>query len=168
MDKKTTMERITMRSAYYPHERVQTIPVGPSMTQQNFKDETDINLILAKYAKSGLIDHINKYGGHYAEMPAEQDFHAAMNLVTNAQTMFAELPSEIRNMFDNDPGQFLDFVDNPENREEAIEMGLFPQDAPKELPESKEAKTTGGPPEQPKEALVEPSEGDKSPSKDVS
>lgn len=121
---------MTMRNAYYPHDRVQKDPGGPSMTQQNFRDETDINLILAKYAKTGLIDHINKYGGEYADMPNEVDFHAAMNLVTNAQSMFAELPSGIRANFDNDPAQFLDFVDDPENREAAIEMGLFPSDAP--------------------------------------
>lgn len=122
--------KVNLRNVYYPHERVQKDPGGASMTQQNFRDETNINLILAKYAKTGLIDHVNKYGGHYADMPAENDFHAAMTLVTNAQSMFAELPSGIRASFDNDPALFLDFVDNPENRDEAIEMGLFPKEAP--------------------------------------
>lgn len=123
------------RSVFYPHERVQAEPGGPSMTQQNFKDDSDINLILAKYKKTGLIDHINKYGGQYADMPGEDDFHAAMNLVTNAQTMFADLPSEIRGHFENDPALFLDFMDDPENREEAIKMGLYPPEAPTERPE---------------------------------
>ncbi len=148
--------KVNLRNVYYPHDRVQVGPGGPSMTQQHFKDETNINLILAKYAKTGLIDHVNKYGGHYADMPAEDDFHAAMSLVTNAQSMFADLPSGIRANFENDPGQFLDFVDNPDNREEAIEMGLFPPEAPELPPEKQELARGGDTLVDPLDAPVEP------------
>ncbi len=144
-------KKVNLRSAYYPHERVRTETPGPSMTQQNFRDETNINLILAKYAKTGLLDHVNKYGGHYAEMPNENDFHAAMNLVTSAQSMFNELPSGIRGKFYNDPAQFLDFIDDPENRDEAIEMGLFPFEATEKPVEADGVHSEGDSPEDPEE-----------------
>ncbi len=127
-------EKVNVRNVYYPHKRVQFHNDGPSMTQQNFRDETNINLILAKYAKTGLLDHVNKYGGQYADMPDQDDYQGAMNLVMEAQSMFEELPSGIRAKFENDPGQFLDFVDDPLNRDEAIEMGLFPSPAPAVAP----------------------------------
>ncbi len=153
--------KVNVRSAFYPHERVTTETPGPSMTQQNFKDETDINNILAKYAKTGLIDHINKYGGHYSEMPDESDFHAAMNLVTNAQSMFAELPSGIRANFDNDPALFLDFLDDPENRDEAIEMGLFPAEDPEPVAEDKTPSPKGEPTKEPVKETDEAPTADK-------
>lgn len=154
-----------LRSAFFPHTRIQKDPGGPSMTQQNFADESNINLILAKYAKTGLLDHVNKYGGQYADMPGEQDFHAAMNLVTSAQTMFADLPSGIRATFYNDPAQFLDFVENPENREEAIEMGLFPPDRPDPVGEDPELPLGGDTPPKAKEDPAGPPEGETSPKK---
>ncbi len=141
--------KINVRSVYYPHLPVRQEPGGPSLTQQNFRDETDVNNILAKYKKTGLIDHINKYGGQYADMPAEGDFHEAMTLVANAQSMFAELPAFIRAEFENDPARFLDFVDNPATREAAIEMGLYPQEPPETPPEGEPTLPGTPPPELP-------------------
>ncbi len=148
---------VKMRSAYYPHTRVQFENEGPSMTQQNFRDETNINNILAKYAKTGLIDHINKYSGRYENMPDEDDFHAAMNLVLDAQSMFFELPSDLRSRFENDPGQFLEFLDNPENIDELREMGLMPPAAPEATAEPPTAPVPGDPAPEPPTAPTEPS-----------
>ena len=38
--------------------------------------------------------------------------------------MFADLPSSIRTKFNNDPAQYLDFVQDPEKLEEMRELGL--------------------------------------------
>ena len=38
--------------------------------------------------------------------------------------MFEELPSQIRKKFNNDPAQFLDFVQNENNKDALYEMGL--------------------------------------------
>lgn len=152
-----------LRSAYYPHPRVHSVPEGASMTQQNFRDETDINLILAKYAKTGLLDHVNKFGGRYADMPDENDFHTAMSLVTNAQSMFNELPSGIRSKFYNDPSQFLDFLDNPENREEAIEMGLYPRPDPEAVIQDEMGSKGGDTAPNPKKEPDKAPKGDESP-----
>ncbi len=120
-----------MRSAYIPHDRVQSHAVGKSLTKQSFRDETEINNILAKYAKTGLVDHVNKFGSaQYGDMPNQADFHEAMNLVTSAQAMFAELPAELRKDFGNDPAKFLEFVSDPESHDEMVEMGLIPTPAP--------------------------------------
>ncbi len=59
-----------------------------------------------------------------------------MRTVTVAQDMFDHLPSSIRNRFANDPALFLDFVQDADNRVEAIELGIFPAE-PKGIQETK-------------------------------
>ncbi len=152
-----------MRSAYLPHERIQTFPVGPTMTQQSMQDECDINNILQKYQKTGLVSHLAAHQGEYSMMPTLPEFSDAMNLITGANTMFEELPSSIREKFQNSPGKFLDFLSNPVNRQEAIEMGFIdppaepppvevppaappPQDAPESAPASTAEPPAGIPP----------------------
>lgn len=46
-----------------------------------------------------------------------------------ADANFASLPAEIRQKFNNDTGQFLEFVNNDENIEAMQEMGLIPKPA---------------------------------------
>jgi len=96
---------------------------GHSKTKQSMKDECDINLIMARYVKTGAIDHVNKHGINYG-FATSMDFAQSMQTVTSAQQMFDELPAKIRNKFSNDPGQFLDFVQDDANRDEMATMGL--------------------------------------------
>jgi len=118
-----------MRSAYKPHDRVVKEFHLPSRTQQSFKDETNINTIMAKYQKTGLIDHVNEHGPTYGEQPMAVDFHEAMNLVADANTMFAELPSSVRANFDNDPSAFLDYIADDERREALLnDKKINPED----------------------------------------
>ena len=77
---------------------------APSRTKQAFREECNINKIMAKYQKTGIIDHLNKYEGRY-DMADGETFQEAMNLITDAQTMFNDLPSSIRNEFENNPAR---------------------------------------------------------------
>lgn len=60
----------------------------------------------------------------YADATVVPSYHEALELVSDAQEAFDELPSDIRRRFENDPGQYFDFVTNPENIPEMIKMGL--------------------------------------------
>ena len=112
----------------YTREAVQIDAGGESRTKQSFKKECDINLIMAKYQKTGAITHFNKHQQNYG-MADGQTFQDAMNLVCEAQEMFNDLPSSIRSRFGNDPAAFLDFVQNEENADEMARMGLIEQSA---------------------------------------
>ncbi len=103
--------------------RVQVAPRGGSRTKQSFFEESEITNIMARYVKTGIVDHLARYGGEYG-FATSVDFHSAMNVVTKADQMFADLPAEIRRRFGGDPGDFLEFVQNPENQEEMISLGL--------------------------------------------
>lgn len=106
------------------YKRVQWYPEGPSRTKQSFAKECDINTILAKYTKTGLLEHVKTYQGYYGELPDAVDFQANLNAVIAAQAAFETLPATIRTKFFNDPAQFLAFVDDPDNAEEMVTLGL--------------------------------------------
>jgi phage internal scaffolding protein len=97
-----------------------------SMTQQHMKDECDINNIMAKYQKTGLITHVAKYQGIYDDFTVMPDFKTAMDTMMDAQEMFLSLPSDIREKFDNDAGAFVEFATDSRNYDEMVDLGLVP------------------------------------------
>jgi len=104
-------------------ERVQYSSALPSRTKQSMAGETDINFIVNRFQKTGVIAHQARYEGQYGEFEPI-DFHEAMNIVASATEMFAALPSNVRAQFANDPGAFLDFANNPDNSAALQSMGL--------------------------------------------
>lgn len=94
----------------------------PGKTKQAHADECDIDRLVNHYQRTGQMK-VSREQGYYGEYTGMQ-FHEAMNLVVEAQSKFLELPHQLRNRFRNDPGEFLDFVNNPENLEEARELGI--------------------------------------------
>lgn len=93
-------------------------------TKEAFKEDCDINRIMRKYAVSGVIDHLAKNVPTYGDFTTAHDYQSARNQLITAEAEFGALPSNIRKRFENDPGQFLDFMSDPENTEEAIDLGL--------------------------------------------
>lgn len=94
-----------------------------SRTKQSHQDETDINLIMAKYVKTGIMEHSVKWSGQYAFATAE-DFQSSMNIVQKANEMFDELPSKARTKFQHNPAEFLAFVQDPANEDQLFDLGL--------------------------------------------
>lgn len=113
-----------IRSAYSKNTRSPFLTMGDSRTKQCFKDECDLNNILRKYRKTGLIEHLSVHQGDYKDISEPIDYQTALNTVLSAQVAFDSLPSDLRKQFDNNPGLFLDFVDNPDNADKLVEMGL--------------------------------------------
>lgn len=111
-------------SAYDPPPARKYESDEPSLTIQSAERETDVNVIVAKYQKTGAITHHSKYAERYG-YATSSDFKEAMDLVAEGQSMFEALPSSLRDKFNGSPEQFLDFVQDPENVHEAVELGLL-------------------------------------------
>lgn len=114
-----------------PHRHASS---DPERHQIHFEDETrtiqapaescEINNIMAKYEKTGLITH-QREAGSYADLPEPIEYQEALNRVMEAQASFDLLPAQARKEFGNDPEKFLAFVDNPENVQRMGELGLL-------------------------------------------
>ena len=98
-----------------------------SMTQAQFQDECDINKIMDRYFRTGcLSDPLNQMKpGTYGDFTAMGDYMENMNKIVQAREMFDALPARVRERFGNNPGAMIDFVMNPANQKEAIELGLL-------------------------------------------
>lgn len=136
-------------TAFGPKKRVSIETTGPSRTHQSFKDECDINNILANYQRTGVLRHQEMREANYGEF-AEVDFHGAMQMTIDAQEAFMRVPSELRKRFHNDPGEFFAFVNDEANAAEMVELGLShaPLDAGQQAVVEQE-KERGKPPAEP-------------------
>jgi phage internal scaffolding protein len=98
----------------------------PSLTQQHFKDETDINNILRQFNVTGLLPE-NALSPRYGDFTGINDYQSALNAVIAAEDGFMALPADLRARFSNNPEELINFLDNPENKDEAIRLGLVDQ-----------------------------------------
>jgi len=103
-----------------------------SKTKQSMKDECDINKILKRGAQTGMIDHVNRAQGSIQDLSGAVDYKTGLDLINAARDSFMALPAAVRDEFDNSPGKFLEFADNPENRDKMIMLGLMEKAAPDE------------------------------------
>ena len=101
-----------------------TLNKKKSMTSQHHKDECDVNQIMKGMQPGNLSQFVDQWENTYVDFLG-LDFQESMNMIDEAQYMFDQLPSNIRTRFDNDPGAFLEFVNNPVTRQEAYEAGLI-------------------------------------------
>lgn len=107
-------------------KRVRTINTLPTRTQQQFKEQCDVNNIMAKYKKTGSITHIrNAQEGVYMDLTEIPDLLTARLQLQQAETAFLSIPATIRNKFENDPVKLISFLSNPQNHQEAISLGLM-------------------------------------------
>jgi len=143
---KTTLLTTSKRA----RKRLQLSFPDDGRTHQHFQDETDINNIMSKFAKTGeLPTHVNRVQGAYGDFSTVQDYQLHLDQVMAANDAFMALPAALRRRFDNDPSHLVSFLADSKNRDEAIALGLVEPSAPpqpKGSPEPSGASGGGDPP----------------------
>lgn len=110
----------------------------PSRTQQNFKDETDINQIVRRLGVTGMLPQRKDTPLSIDFSENAHDFKSANNLIVAAKVSFAGLDAAVRKRFGNDPATMIEFLDNPHNLDEARKLGIIlPQKIVTESPPMK-------------------------------
>ena len=99
---------------------------GPTLTVQSEAENCDINVILERFGQ-GIPPPINTLPPSETEWDSSSSFQSAMNLIVQSREAFMEIPANIRARFHNDPAEYLEFVYNDANRDEAILLGLIPK-----------------------------------------
>lgn len=97
---------------------------GPSLTKQSFAGDTDINKIIAKFEKTGMIEHVNRRQPFYGDVSEYRGYQESLEMVREAQELFNNMSANIRERFENDPVKMIEFLDNPANLQEAIDLGM--------------------------------------------
>lgn len=101
-------------------------------TKQHFTEECDINKILERHARTGMLpEQKQKQYGDFSNVP---DYVTAYSIVQKAHDQFESLDAQVRARFHNDPSEFLEFATNQSNGEEMVKLGLAverPVQAPK-------------------------------------
>lgn len=116
------------RAAWKPAIDPETGLPEASRTEQSHKDSCDINVLMAKYERSGVIPRGASGEPFYGDFTGIDDYQSALNAVMEAEESFMQLPAKIRAQFDNDPQKLLTFLADDKNRQAAIDLGLI--DAP--------------------------------------
>lgn len=119
---------------------VETINTEPTLTQQQFKEQCDINNIIKNYTQTGELP-LSKKVGQFLDVSNVQDYHSALTTVFEAQKAFDNLPSNIRSRFENDPNQLIAFIEDDANHEEALNLGLLSHTAQSKIQKQNTAPT---------------------------
>lgn len=119
VDEKTGQSRCV--DAYVWQDHVN----NPSMTQQQFATECDINNLMDKYRRGEDISHFVRPAGFYGDVSQVGDYQSALETVLRADAAFLELDAKVRQRFDNNPQKLVEFLSDEKNREEAVKLGLI-------------------------------------------
>lgn len=109
-----------------PGQRVKPRTVtGRGRTKQEFREDSDINCIVQRYKKSGVLPAGRRPELlQFADVSEVRSFSEMYERVEAGKAAFNSLAPEIRARFKNSPADLLDFLGNPENRGEAVKLGL--------------------------------------------
>jgi phage internal scaffolding protein len=132
----------------------------PSLTRQEFADECDINVIMARYEKTGVISHVIERAPMYVDWTAQpSSLMDALAIMGDADAAFMSLPAKVRREFDNDPLQFVDYAADPANLDQMREWGLAPPAEPADAPDGASAAPPAPPPAKPTGDAPKPDAG---------
>jgi len=97
--------------------------------KQSFKEECDINTIVKRFGLGYELPTDGIRMPTYGDFTGINNFHDAMNVVAQNAEQFELLPAELRARFDNQPGKFVDFCLDENNRPEIRKLGLLSKEA---------------------------------------
>lgn len=100
-------------------------------TKSEFADECDINKIMARYKRTGVLPvDVRKQAaakfGDFSQLPS---FMEMQDMLIAANDLFMALPAAVRKQFGNDPHEFLAAAETKEGRELLQKLGLGAENA---------------------------------------
>lgn len=122
---------------YRPHDKLTTKFLKPSRTKQEFREDCDVNVIIRRFTKSGILPSSNA-NPQYIDAASLPDLQGAMAIMLEAEKHFMSLPAQVRKEFDNSPVKYVEFATDPKNIDVLREWGIAPKLPPKPEPQKVE------------------------------
>lgn len=105
-----------------------TINTEPSLTQQSFREDADINVLAKRFGLTdvplGPIDP-----SAFRDTTHDPDLRQVLEYQRTARDEFMRLPAKLRRRFHDSPQELWDFIQDPENQEEIVRLGLLTRPA---------------------------------------
>lgn len=108
------------------HERMDDPKDWVSRTKQSFREESDINSIVAKARRGQAVTHVARSLPVFMDVSEVGDYRTALDMLRQTDEFFSRLPAKVRAVFNNDPAEFLDGLDTVEGRSKLEKAGLVP------------------------------------------
>ena len=102
---------LEFRTPYKGNERVQYSTIGPSLTDQSFKQDCDIGFIIENFVRTGELPQSTM---SYVDCTTVPMYEEAMQIVAEANSNFEQLPAKIRDEFKT-VSNYLEYISNPDN-----------------------------------------------------
>jgi len=99
---------------------------GKGRTHQSFSKDADINNIMGRYKKTGLLP-VSRVAPNFGDFSDVVDLTDTLARIKAAEVAFGVLPAATREKFGNDVAKLLDFVQDPANLKEAVNLKLLPE-----------------------------------------
>jgi len=118
---------VKIRTKYGKRYKGKTIKFGKTRTIQAHKDECDINNIVKRGLQTGaLVDPTKKRReAMFGDFVNGQTFEAQQEAIARVKSEFLDLPSHMREHFDNNPAKLMDALDDGERLDELTELGIY-------------------------------------------
>lgn len=103
------------KTPYNHNTRLESVRTGlkctdPSKAQQHQEEEANINTIVSRFLKTGLLPQV-QLPPSLDEFGEIFDFQSAMEVMNEAKRSFMAMSPEIRNAFHNSPAHFVAQID---------------------------------------------------------
>lgn len=103
------------------------------LTRQEFAEECDVNTIMARYQKTGVMPQGDRQPS-YDDYSDVTDYQSALNKIIEAEEAFFDLPSRIRERFKNDPAEYVSAIQQAQTddkvKSELVDLGILRPPAP--------------------------------------
>lgn len=118
---------ITARHEYMdrPSLASDLVEFDRSQTKQSDLKDCDINAIMKRYERTGLLPDLIAKNGTYGDFSDAPTLQEAFAITRHAEEQWANIDATVRNRFDNDPVKFAAFATDPNNVDEMEKMGLL-------------------------------------------
>ena len=120
-----TDSHLLQHSERFKRDRVHPVMETESMTEQHHRESVEIHHIFRKYKAQGVdlfnTEIIQSGAVDFVDFP---DFQEAQNMIARGEEIFAAVPAAIRDDFDNDPGKFIEFMQDAENIQAIHDYGF--------------------------------------------
>ena len=106
-----------------------------SLTVQGPAQDADINVLVRRFGidKSGMpVAPVDPSA--YGDLSDLPDLGTALLVIKDARERFEALPALLRRRFGNDPAELWQFVNDPQNGDEAVSLGLLQRLEPDFVP----------------------------------